>query len=179
LPDLYIKQGRRYIPTTLAQQEAWGWHNLMVVAAFRYCLGRMTYISGVCADWIIAHWHNFPPNAQQLIHKELEEAFKRDDEARAGDFPIKELGWDCDRKEWEKVRALWASSPPLALQEPSIAEIKHRAKWLSKEMDAVGEALAQAASGEWGADPRDMGLDLQDKAGELLRCINQPTESKE
>lgn len=172
MTDLYIKRGRRYLPTTLAQQDAWGWHHLMVVAAFRYCLGRMTYISGVCADWIVANWKNFPPNAQHLIHSEMEAAFIRDDEDRAEGRQLKELGWDCDRKAWEKVRALWVSSPPFEPQAPTMAEIQRRAKWLAKEMDAVGEAMAQATSGEWGSDPRDMGLDLQDKAGELLRCIN-------
>lgn len=179
MPDLYIKQGRRYIPTTLAQQDAWGWHNLMVVSAFRYCLGRMTYISGVCADWIIARWQDFPPSVQQLIQRELEEAFKCDNEERAMGEKYRTLGWDCDRKEWGKVRALWASSPPFPPAAPSLDEIRHRAKWLAKEMNDVGEALAKATSGEWGSDPRDMGLDLQDKAGELLRCIHQPTESKE
>lgn len=179
MPALYTKQGRRYIPTTLAQQDAWGWQSLMIVSAFRNCLGRMTYITGVCADWIIANWKNFPPNAQQLIRHDLERAFVRDDEDRADKSGHKELGWDCDRKEWERVRAIWSSSPPFKPQAPTLAEIKHRAQWLSKEMDAVGEALAQATSGEWGSDPRDMGLDLQDKASELLRCINQPIESKE
>ena len=77
----------------------------------------------------------------------------------------------------EGPRHLVRQSPIQAAS--TVAEIKHRAKWLSKEMEAVGEALAQAASGEWGSDPREMGLDLQDKASELLRCINQPTESKE
>ena len=178
MTDLYIKQGRRYVPTTLAQQGAWGWHNLMVVAAFRYSLGRMTYISEVCADWIIARWQDFPPNVQQLIRRDLEEAFKKDDEDRAdpGNRFFKELGWDCDRKEWEKVRALWASGPPFPPAAPSLDEIRHRAKWLAKEMNDVGEALASTTAGEWGADPRHTGLDLQDMAGNLLACIQQPTK---
>ena len=179
MTDLYIKQGRRYIPTTLAQQGAWGWHNLMVVSAFRYCLGRMTYISRVCADWIIARWPDFPPNVQQLIRRELEEAFKKDDEDRAdpGNRFFKELGWDCDRKEWERVRAMWASSPPLAPTAPSLDEIRHRAKWLAKEMNNVGEELASATAGEWGSDPRHTGLDLQDMAGDLLACIQRPSSA--
>lgn len=174
MTNLYTKQGRRYIPTTLAQQEAWGWHNLMVVAAFRYCLGRMTYISGVCADWIIANWKNFPPNAQQLIQRGLEESFQRDDDARANNYPIKELGWDCDRKEWEKIRALWASSPPFEPQEPTVAEIQHRAKWLAREMEAVGEAMLRSDPSQWGADPRGIGEDLDALSYRLLTCIHTP-----
>lgn len=30
-----------------------GRHNLMITAAVNYCLGRSTYITGDCADWLI------------------------------------------------------------------------------------------------------------------------------
>ena len=64
---LYTKQGTRYKPTTLSEQGAWGWKDLMVIAAFRYCLGRMTYISGVCADWLADKWPELPPHSKALI----------------------------------------------------------------------------------------------------------------
>ncbi|MBO0943533.1 hypothetical protein J1N44_17910 [Acidovorax temperans] len=41
---LYTKRGTRYVPTTLSEQGAWGCDGLMALAAFRYCLGRMTYL---------------------------------------------------------------------------------------------------------------------------------------
>lgn len=85
----------------------WGDNDLMVTAAFRYCLGRMTYIVGTCCDWIIRYWGDFRPETRQLIQRELEEAFRDDDEARADGADHKPLGWDCDRLEWERVRALW------------------------------------------------------------------------
>lgn len=176
MTNLYTKQGRRYVPTTLAQQEAWGWQHLMVVAAFRYCLGRMTYISGACADWIIARWPDFPPEAQQLIRRELEEAFKCDSEERAMGEKYRTLGWDCDRREWEKVRALWASSPPLAPAAPSLDEIRHRAKWLAKEMNGVGEVMHQSQGDGWGQFQQDLGLDLRDLADALLAGIKQTTK---
>lgn len=87
----------------------WGMNDLMVTAAFRYCCGRQTYISGVCADWIIEQWENFAENARELIKRELEEEFARDDEARAEGRDYKPLGWDCDRREWERVRQLWTA----------------------------------------------------------------------
>jgi hypothetical protein len=31
----------------LTREQAWGWGELMVVASFRYCLGRRTYMSDV------------------------------------------------------------------------------------------------------------------------------------
>lgn len=80
----------------------WGFNDLMVVAAFRYCLGRRTYIVGVCADWLIAQWPNFSDSTKDLIQRELEEAFKRD-----ATNEYKPLGDDCDHAEWERVRGLW------------------------------------------------------------------------
>ena len=58
---LYTKRGTRYVPTTLSEQGAWGWQDLMAIAACRYCLGRMTYIAGVCADWLVDKWPELPP----------------------------------------------------------------------------------------------------------------------
>lgn len=80
----------------------------MTVAAVRYCLGRMTYIVGDCADWLIEQWPNIAPRAQAVIRRDVEEEFGRDDRARAdGQLSWKPLGDDCDRREWERVRALW------------------------------------------------------------------------
>ena len=32
---IYRKVGKRYTPTTLSKLGAWGWHDLMITAAFR------------------------------------------------------------------------------------------------------------------------------------------------
>lgn len=81
---------------------------LMVIAAVRYCTGRMTYIVSSCADWLIKVWPQLTPNTQRTIQRDLEEAFLRDDEARAKGLEYKALGHDCDRKQWERVRQLWS-----------------------------------------------------------------------
>ena len=107
MTKLYKKQGRRYVPTTLSEQGAWGYDGLMAIAAFRYCLGRMTYIVGDCERWIFANWDNFPPNIRKLIQRDLEEEFARDDEARERGAAHKPLGHDCDRAAWERVASLW------------------------------------------------------------------------
>ena len=86
---------------------AYGRDDLMAVAAFRYCLGRMTYIVSDCACWLIEQWPNIAENARKVIQRDLEDAFKRDDEARADGNDYKPLGHDCDRMQWEKVRRLW------------------------------------------------------------------------
>lgn len=81
--------------------------DLMAIAAVRYCLGRMTYIVGDCRAWLTAEWANICPNAQNVIRLDVEDAFSRDDDARAHNEEYKPLGMDYDRAEWEEVRKLW------------------------------------------------------------------------
>jgi len=83
-----------------------GRDDLMAIAAFRYCLGRMTYIVSDCADWLIEQWENLSPSARSIIKRDLEEAFAQDDEDRANGNKYKNLGHDCDRQQWERVRRL-------------------------------------------------------------------------
>ena len=173
---LYKKQGRRYVPTTLSEQGAWGWQDLMVLAAFRYCLGRSTYITGTCADWLVDKWPELPPRSKALIRTELDRAFVQDNEDRASGTSFKALGWDCDRADWEKVRALWAGEQPLA--QPCAmapAELAYRMKWLAAEMDTVGSAMAKQAQPTGDAALRGAGWDLQDAAEALLAAIKDKT----
>lgn len=95
----------------LVLPNAWGPGQFVVVATFRYCLGRQTYIVQECADWLLLHWPVIEKPVRDLIQRELERAFEQDDRARAGDAQgYKPLGWDCDRREWERVRSLWANA---------------------------------------------------------------------
>ena len=166
---LYTKQGTRYKPTTLSEQGAWGWQDLMVISAFRYSLGRATYISGVCADWLVDKWLELPPRSKSLIRTELDRAFVQDDEDRATGASFKALGWDCDRAEWEKVRALWAGEqPPAQPCAMAPAELAYRMKWLAAEMDTVGSAMVRAGQ-------EVEGLDLQDAADALRAAIKDKT----
>ena len=174
MTPLYTKRGTRYVPTTLSDQGAWGWQDLMAIAACRYCLGRMTYIAGVCADWLVDKWPVLPPHSRALIRTELDRAFERDDEDRATGASLKALGWDCDRKEWEKVRALWAGEqPPAQPCEPTPAELAHRMKWLAREMGTVGSAMLTQAKSTGDAALRGAGWDLHDAAGALLAEIKE------
>ena len=176
MTPLYTKRGTRYVPTTLSEQGAWGWQDLMVIAAFRYCLGRMTYIAGVCADWLVDKWPDLPPHSRALIRTELDRAFAQDDEDRATGASFKALGWDCDRREWEKVRALWAGEQqPAQPCEPTPAELAHRMRWLAEEMDTVGGAMLRQAQSTGDAELRSAGWDLHDAAGALLAEIKDKT----
>ena len=84
-----------------------GHDHLMVIAATRYCLGRMTYIVGDCCDWLIKIWPLLSPSTQRIVRLDIEEAFERDDADREAGRTYKALGHDCDRHHWARVRGLW------------------------------------------------------------------------
>jgi hypothetical protein len=75
--------------------------------AVRYCLGRMTYVSQSCADWLERAWPEFDERTRDHIRNDVEEAFRRDDGARANGHSSNALGMDCDREQWRRVRRLW------------------------------------------------------------------------
>ena len=83
-----------------------GRDGLMAIAAFRYCLGRQSYIVGDCEDWMIQQWPGFPPNVRQVIERDLREAIQRDDDAREHGDQYKPLGMDMDRACWLRVLAM-------------------------------------------------------------------------
>ena len=88
----------------------WGNNGLMALCAVRYCLGRRTYITAECREWLYQIWDSLPEESKKLIRRDVEEAFQRDDEDRAsGSTQYKALGDDCDRAEWEMVRKLWGN----------------------------------------------------------------------
>jgi hypothetical protein len=88
----------------------------MPIFAFRYCLGRMSTAVPTCVRWLRANWNKLDDHSRSVIQRDLEEAFKRDDEERVrakaltpeeGTRLWRPLGHDCDRAEWSKVRALY------------------------------------------------------------------------
>lgn len=77
------------------------------VGAFRYYLGRRTYAVGLFCDLLRQEWSRLPERTRHLISSELAAAFRSDDEFRErAQNSYLPLGDDCDREEWEKVRAL-------------------------------------------------------------------------
>ena len=85
-----------------------GHDHLMVIAATRYCLGRMSYIVSDCADWLIKIWPRLDKSTKTIIKRDIEDEFRRDNKAREDGGTYRPLGMDCDRKQWERVRALWS-----------------------------------------------------------------------
>jgi len=76
---------------------------LMAIAAFRYCLGRMTYIVPACTEWLEREWPRLPQRDRAVISRELADAITQDSMARAHGEDYKPLGQDCDRAAWVKL----------------------------------------------------------------------------
>lgn len=85
-------------------------------AAFRYYLGRSTHAVSNFCNLLIRNWPTLSDATRNLIVKELEREFAKDDDARKHDR-FRPLGHDMDREEWQKVRALWRvmndANPPV------------------------------------------------------------------
>jgi hypothetical protein len=76
----------------------------LVFWAFRYMLGRQSYAVSDFAERLALSWNSLDKQVQQLIKKELDKAFLKDDETRALKCDYKTLGGDCDRNSWQKVK---------------------------------------------------------------------------
>ena len=68
---------------------------LILIAAFRYALGRRTYMPGVVAAEIWHQWLNLTSSDQRLIQGEIKEAKER---GYCGDA--------CDVATWDKILRL-------------------------------------------------------------------------
>lgn len=65
---------------------------LMVLCAFRYCLGRMTYAVSTCVDWLLRNWGGFSKHTQERIVKEINEAFDKNN-----------YGMEMDKEQWQRI----------------------------------------------------------------------------
>ena len=51
--------------------------DILLFCAFRYALGRQTYVVGTIADIIKANWSHMPQSRRNLFRKEIEEAIEK------------------------------------------------------------------------------------------------------
>jgi len=73
-------------------KDEWGHHNFLVLCAFRYCLGRRTYIVSTCVDFLFDYWAQLDKNTQKLIAEEMRDALEK---GQAGD--------PCDVECWQRL----------------------------------------------------------------------------
>ena len=82
------------------------------IGACRYYLGRRSYAVSLFTDLLIAQWSGLSVTAQELIQRDVEEAFLHYEEMqRHGATPLT-LGDKCDRANWRAVRRLWKQETP-------------------------------------------------------------------
>lgn len=74
------------------REQAWGRNQLMVIASFRYCLGRSTYIVSDCVEWLKQNWRLIDHHMQRMIKREIREAIKEN-----------RYGMQMDKEQWERV----------------------------------------------------------------------------
>ena len=79
------------------------------IGATRYYLGRMTYAVSDYCEHLRRVWPTLAEPVRNIIRRDVEETFKRDDEWPRSNALGGPLGQACDRAQWEKVRALWSA----------------------------------------------------------------------
>lgn len=77
--------------------------DFLVIGAFRYALGRQSYVVGETAQWLDENWNALSENARFVIRRDLAEAIAKDDQSRASGERYHDLGSDMDRAEWIKL----------------------------------------------------------------------------
>ena len=68
----------------------------VLACAFRYALGRMTYVVSVVSEEIIKHWKELPESDKAKYYEEIEEARMNN-----------HLGMEMDKEQWLKIRELY------------------------------------------------------------------------
>jgi hypothetical protein len=67
----------------------------LLLCSFRYSLGRMTYITSDCEEWLRRYWHLLPFGWRTQIHADIRQAIERG-----------HAGHQCDIDSWKKVLEL-------------------------------------------------------------------------
>ena len=148
LTDIYQKVGKRYHPRPDLQALAQLDPHTLIIGTTRYYLGRMTIAANHFAKYELAKaWPLIPPYTRAILQRDIEEAFQRDDKARADGLQYFSLGMDCDRAAWQTVRNHWQGqdTPPAAQRVPTPKEISRRLRLLSEQMQELGAAMEYTA----------------------------------
>ena len=179
LNAIYKKQGRRYVPAPELEHLTHFDPHILLIGATRYYTGRMTITACCFAEYELAKaWPHIPANTRAIIARDLEEEFRRDDEARIEGTPYLPLGMDCDRRAWDAVRLAYAgNAPPMPEREPLPAvNLARRLRALAAQMDELAGDVTAHRDSHW-ADGRD----LEDWAAEiesLAKAIETTTEKE-
>ena len=112
---------------------------IMVVAALRYALGRMTYVPGAVQDWIKTHWDSLDSNTRFVIVRDVFDHLF-DDFRTSGKMHAPFNGYDI--KEWEKfaIDRYWSLSyDERKSVDTDLGSKSGNAKWLAVWMPKLYE----------------------------------------
>ena len=161
LTDIYQKFGKRYHPRPDLQALAQFDPHTLIIGTTRYYLGRMTIAANHFAKYELAKaWPLIPPYTRAILQRDIEEAFQRDDKARADGLQYFSLGMDCDRAAWQTVRNHWQGqdTPPAAQRVPTPKEIARHLRLLAEQMQELGADMEYTAG--FNGDMADRGRDM-------------------
>ena len=148
MTQLYEKVGIKYrvspVPYALRHFDP----HMLLIAATRYFIGRMTIATCHFAqDELAKAWPHIPQKTRAIIRRDLEEAFRDDDRDREQGASTRTMGWDCDRKAWEGVRAAWQTDAvqpapaPISEDAPSISPLS-----IADRLEALSEQMLNIAT---------------------------------
>ena len=66
---------------------------IIIVSAFRYSLGRMTYVVGSIVDFIVENWEGFSLKRQKFFQREIREYKEKHGR----------LGMKMDEEQWQRI----------------------------------------------------------------------------
>lgn len=126
-------------PDTAASDQRTGMFladRLIAISAFRYALGRKTYIPGHVVDWLLTNRSKLTRHDRDLIVREIDEADR-----------LQQLGMDCDVATWSRLRYAFG---------PASAEPPTRATDAVSEAGTPSALVAAhaAANVNWVGDPQ-------------------------
>ena len=64
---------------------------MITIAAFRYALGRSSYIVSEMVEWLMKFWNEFDAKTRKILLEETEKAVM-----------VGSCGEECDQREWER-----------------------------------------------------------------------------
>lgn len=64
----------------------------MVAWAFRYCLGRSTYVVQDCVSYLLEHWKLLEDHTKENIYGDIKEAFRTNN-----------YGMEQDKRHWSRI----------------------------------------------------------------------------
>lgn len=106
---------------------------IMVTAALRYSLGRMTYVPEAVQDWIKTYWDDFDSNTKTVVVRDVFE-YLYDDFRTGGKMEVPFDGYDI--KKWKEfaINRYWQLDYDERKHIDNFFKTGHKIKWFEEHM---------------------------------------------